>query len=363
MKTKPNPFILFLTFLTLTSLSCSLVTRALNPQSDATPTKGVVTATQLPPTKVPTAAVKAPTEKPLPTTAPKEPTRSAPTDSPSAKSDQLVRQWATAAEASSEYGSTDWSAMQAAGAPNTPNCGDSVTAWASAASDGVDSVTLYYYEAPLIPTEINIVQSYNPSQVTKVEVIDPSGSETVVYEGEPKAVDECPYTLSIPVTGVDTLVMGVRVTVDQSALGLGWNEIDAVELVGYADSDYEPQPTKSPSSENVWENVYALPIFSSAKNVNYQDEKIISYTVNDSNRQEVLDFVLDELGKIGWQLDVDEDGNCRDDGRCMSKMAGLDYDAPDNALWFFIHPDSSDAVMTLTLVESSGIVVVAMALQ
>jgi hypothetical protein len=26
------------------------------------------------------------------------------------------------------------------------------------------------------------------------------------------------------------------------------------------------------------------------------------------------------------------DGNCRDKNRCMLKMAGLDYDAPDNAL-------------------------------
>ena len=38
--------------------------------------------------------------------------------------------------------------------------------------------------------------------------------------------------LSIDLGETDFLVHGVRITVDQSVLGLGWNEIDAVELVG-----------------------------------------------------------------------------------------------------------------------------------
>lgn len=296
-----------------------------------------------------------------PEASPLEPTP----EEPLAKSDQLIRQWATAAEATSEYGSSDWSAQQATGAPDTFNCGDSTTAWASAESDSVDSITLYFYDAPLIPTEINIVQSYNPSQVVKVEVIDPAGgSETIVYEAEPEATDECPYTLSIPVADIDYLVMGVRITVDQSVLGLGWNEIDAVELVGYPEAGYEPQPTTPPvSGGNIWENVQVLPIFPSAENVTYQDENILSYTVSDSTRQDVLNYILAELEGIGWLTDVDEDGNCRNVATCLSKLAELDYDSPDNVLWYFIHVESPDTTLTLTLVESSGMVVVAMALQ
>jgi hypothetical protein len=285
-------------------------------------------------------------------------------DEPPATSDQLVRSWASAAEATSEYGSSDWTAMQAVGAPDTPNCGDYGSAWAASSSNTIESITLYYYDAPVVPTEINIIQTYNPSQVVLVEVLDASGNyETVVYESQPEATDECPYTLSIPVTDIDYLVMGVRITIDQAVLGLGWNEIDAVELVGYPAVGFELQPTQPPAvGENVWENVYALPIFESAANINYQDEMILSYTVSGSTRQEVLDFILAELEGIGWLTDVDEDGNCRNAANCLSSLAGLDYDSPENVLWYFIHVESPDSTLTLTLVESAGMVVVGMAL-
>jgi hypothetical protein len=36
----------------------------------------------------------------------------------------------------------------------------------------------------------------------------------------------------VPVEGIDFPTDRVRITVDQSQLGLGWNEIDAVELIG-----------------------------------------------------------------------------------------------------------------------------------
>jgi hypothetical protein len=223
---------------------------------------------------------------------------------------------------------------------------------------------LYYYDQPLIPTEINIVQSYNPSQVVMVELLDPYGeySDAIIYEAEPQATDECPYTLSIPVTGIDYLVMGVRITIDQSVLGLGWNEIDAVELVGYAEAGSGPQPGDSSMPEGIWDNVYTLPIFPSAELVNYPDEMTLLYSVNGSNRQEVLGFVLDNLNGLGWLLDVDENGNCLDENRCTSKLAGLDYGSTDNELWYFIHPDSPDASLMLALVESNGAVMVTMSL-
>ncbi|MFZ6030077.1 MAG: hypothetical protein ACOYYS_20365 [Chloroflexota bacterium] len=299
------------------------------------------------------------------------PAETEPTERP-AVSGELVRSWATTAEATSAYGSVDWSAGQAAGAPNTLTCGDYGSAWASAEADGVESITLYYYDAPLVPSEINIVQSYNPSQVVKVEVLDPSGEfETVVYEGEPEAVNECPYTLSIPVDDVDYAVMGIRITVDQSVLGLGWNEIDAVELVGYPEAGGEPKPPSSASEDDpsssgdgldAWEDVKALPVYPSASTVTYTEDIGLTYMVNGGDRQEVLDFLYEELDQLGWLLDVDEDGNCRNEDNCMSKFMNLDYDAPDNMMWFFVHTDALDAALTLTLVESNGIVVVSMSL-
>jgi hypothetical protein len=38
--------------------------------------------------------------------------------------------------------------------------------------------------------------------------------------------------LKIPITGVTAKVKTVRIFVDQSVLTIGWNEIDAVQLVG-----------------------------------------------------------------------------------------------------------------------------------
>ncbi len=55
-----------------------------------------------------------------------------------------ISQFAIGASASSEYSASSWSAMQAAGAPNTAQCGDNNTAWASSASSGTDWLRLTY---------------------------------------------------------------------------------------------------------------------------------------------------------------------------------------------------------------------------
>ena len=153
-----------------------------------------------------------------------------------------IRQWAVAAEASSQYSDPNWSADQATGAPDTPECGDYETAWASSGSSTEEWIDLFY-DLPVYPTEINIIQSYNPDQIIQVELIDLDGQFITVYTQEPEQVDApCPYTLSISVDEDDLLVWGVRVTIDQSVLGLGWNEIDAVELVGVPDEGAAVQP-------------------------------------------------------------------------------------------------------------------------
>jgi len=143
-----------------------------------------------------------------------------------------IRQWASSATASTEYGSPEWAASQASGAPDTPDCSDSPTAWAAAESNTVDWIELGY-DVPVIPSQVNIVQSYSPSQVSQVELIDEAGSYHKIYNEAPLLMDTCPFTLSLPVHGVNFPVKGVRVTIDQSVIEVSsWNEIDAVELVG-----------------------------------------------------------------------------------------------------------------------------------
>lgn len=159
-------------------------------------------------------------------------------------SKELIRQWASSANASSEYDNPDWSAQQATGAPDTLECGDKPTAWASYDQFTVEWIEVRY-DTPVIPTEINIYESHTPTQVVRVEVLDMKDIYHEVYTAQPKMAADCPYILSIPVQGADYQAVGVKITIDQSQLDLPWAEIDAVELVGYSDvavAEQPPQP-------------------------------------------------------------------------------------------------------------------------
>jgi hypothetical protein len=152
---------------------------------------------------------------------------------PTPLSQTTLHLWAQEAEASSEFASPEWGAEKAVGDPDAPGCGDYPYAWASAASDSVETLTLHY-SLPVVPIEILVVESFNPDQVVRVEVYNPETEAYVtVLEKDPEQVDRpCPYQLRVPVEGIDFPTDRVRITVDQSQLGLGWNEIDAVELIG-----------------------------------------------------------------------------------------------------------------------------------
>ncbi len=161
----------------------------------------------------------------------------------------LLRQWATGATASSEYGSESWSAQQATGAPDTMECGDIQTAWASETSDGVDWLELSFVTA-VVPTEINIRETYSPGFIARVEVKDERGIYHTVWEGTPEAVEQCPRVLTIPVSGVSVPVSVVRINLDQREGGY-YNEIDAVELVGLPSTSPVVEPTATPSQPPV----------------------------------------------------------------------------------------------------------------
>jgi len=175
----------------------------------------------------PTATQVRPTPTPVrPTAIPVPP---APTLTPAP---EPISQWAADAVASSQYSDPDWAALQAVGEPDTPECGDYGTAWASADGGTVEWLDVYY-DTPVYVIGIDIIQTHNPDQVIQVDLIDLDGQIVPLYTQDPHAMEQsCPYLLTIDVGQTDFLVQGVRITIDQSVLGLGWNEIDAVELVG-----------------------------------------------------------------------------------------------------------------------------------
>jgi hypothetical protein len=144
-----------------------------------------------------------------------------------------LRQWATSALASSEYSRTDYSASRATGSPDVEVCGDNVNAWASLKPDTEEWLELTY-NVPVVPTEINIYQSYNPSTVVEVLLVDTKGDAWVAWTGQQETVEYCPDLMTITIElDEEILVSQVVVSIDQSVMGWGWTEIDAVELVGF----------------------------------------------------------------------------------------------------------------------------------
>ena len=124
-----------------------------------------------------------------------------------------------------------WGPEQATGAPDTPRAGDFQTAWASLTQDNRDEWLELTYTTAVVPTEVVIHESYNPGAVYKVTVIPEDGDEQVAWEGEdPTPKDEAMGVSKIKLD-TDIEVRRIRVYLKSKEVK-GWNEIDAVGLIG-----------------------------------------------------------------------------------------------------------------------------------
>jgi hypothetical protein len=144
---------------------------------------------------------------------------------------QEVRQWAASAQADSQLGELDYGAVQVIGPPNTDSCGDFPTAWATLSPNSVGILTLYFGQL-VTPTEIDIHQTFNPGFITQVTITDLMGGVHIVFQSVPQPAPQCPSILTIPITSADYAGNVVTITLDQSTSAGGWDQIDAVELVG-----------------------------------------------------------------------------------------------------------------------------------
>ncbi len=141
-----------------------------------------------------------------------------------------IRQWASDARASSEYTDGDWSARQATGKPDTETGGDNRTAWASKEADGGEEWIELIYEHSVRPTLLRVHETYNPGAVSKVEALDGDGRWRILWEGTDSTC-ESPGWLSLTFSAPEFPTKTIRITLDSGRVS-GWNEIDAVELVG-----------------------------------------------------------------------------------------------------------------------------------
>jgi len=148
-------------------------------------------------------------------------------------------------------GTRPWGPEQATGAPDTDRAGDIPTAWASLEPNaGAEWLQVDYDQAVTI-SEVRIRESFNPGAVSKVVAILQDGKEHTLWEGFDPTIDAPPRepgrhppvlregfdpTIDAPADFVvkaegDVVSKSIKIYLDTTRKD-GWNEIDAVELVG-----------------------------------------------------------------------------------------------------------------------------------
>ncbi len=145
---------------------------------------------------------------------------------------QEIRQFAASARADSQISDLDWGAIQAAGPPNTPECGDFRTAWATA-QPNTTGVLILYFPQLVRPTALLVYQTYNPGFITQIALTDVVGEVHILYQAIPQLAETCPATLYVPINGLQEGYAGnaVTITIDQTGAP-GRTQIDAAELIG-----------------------------------------------------------------------------------------------------------------------------------
>ncbi len=148
-------------------------------------------------------------------------------------------QWASSAVASSTYAQTTgekagYSPWQVTGTPNVARYSDNPAAWTTKSGDSKVPEWLEVKFAKAVhATGLRIRQTAAPGAISKLELIDADGGSHEIWSG----TDTTPYEKNaigwfvqeFPKTSF--LVKGARITLETARVW-GWNEIDAVQLVG-----------------------------------------------------------------------------------------------------------------------------------
>ncbi len=143
-------------------------------------------------------------------------------------------QWAASVRAvSSEWSPTSWSAFNVLGAPDVyPQHGDLAKAWASREQDAPTEFIEVGFAEPAHASALQVAQTFNPGAIAAVELITASGQHIQIagapntfVAGSTSRID----TFSTACTSEP--IVAARVTLNSAAVP-GWNEIDAIGLVG-----------------------------------------------------------------------------------------------------------------------------------
>jgi hypothetical protein len=122
-----------------------------------------------------------------------------------------------------------WGPEQATGAPDSKRAGDQQTAWASLQADGGEQWLETNYVKPIEIAQVRVLENDNPGAIVRILAILDGGTEITLWSGEePKLTAPADQVFAVR-PGV--VASKVRVVLDTNKVP-GWNEIDAVELIG-----------------------------------------------------------------------------------------------------------------------------------
>ncbi|HEY2411363.1 MAG TPA: FG-GAP-like repeat-containing protein [Pirellulaceae bacterium] len=137
---------------------------------------------------------------------------------------------------SSQFSTTNWSAAQALGAPNTSSYGDFSTSWAAATVNGGPEFLTLGVATPSLARGVTVRETWGNGFVTQIDLLDTNNVLHTVWQdvdpSQPGAAAD--FTVNFPPTNY--LVQGVKVYVDGNHNLSTWEEIDSVQLLA-ADID------------------------------------------------------------------------------------------------------------------------------
>ncbi|MEM7561206.1 MAG: hypothetical protein AAF394_18940, partial [Planctomycetota bacterium] len=122
----------------------------------------------------------------------------------------------------------DWGPRQATGAPNTTTDGENATSWTPSTEDaGIEWLKLTY-DRRVDVARVRVHQNFNPGVVTRITAKTENG-ETQIWATDSETNAATKWLEVTPETESQTDTITIHL---DTRLKKGWNEIDAVELVG-----------------------------------------------------------------------------------------------------------------------------------
>jgi hypothetical protein len=247
----------------------------------------------------------------------------------------LLDQWATSVvDASSEYSSSSWGAVQALGEPDTLTYGDFGTAWSASSSNGSVEYIAVAYDTAVYADGALVSESWGAGGVFQIDVIDTFGGYSTVWSGVDTSAGGALANFAVTWGRTDYLVSGLRVWVDADADLSAAEEIDAIQLSGSADTPGQAAVTATYTPAAQFSGVDTFQ-FVVSDGEGSSDPATVTVTVGSTNDAPSFDAIAD--------VTVDEDS-----GAYIVSVTGINPGGGD---------DEADQTVTITVDAADATVV------